>query len=91
MNNPFALLQVWAQILNGQQQRRSTKDQIAVVYIEGGISLGNPDSSPFSLAGSGGAYSEPLRKALQQQRTIRRSRRSCCVSTPRGARPQPVT
>lgn len=66
MNNPFALLQVWAQILNGPQQRRSTKDQIAVVYIEGGISLGNPDSSPFSLAGSGGAYSEPLRKALQQ-------------------------
>ncbi len=66
MNNPFALLQVWAQILNGPQQRRSTKDQIAVVYIEGGISLGNPDSSPFSLTGSGGAYSEPLRKALQQ-------------------------
>lgn len=66
MNNPFALLQVWAQILNGPQQRRSTKDQIAIVHIEGGISLGNPDSSPFSLAGSGGAYSEPLRKALQQ-------------------------
>lgn len=66
MNNPFALLQVWAQILNGPQVRRSTKDQIAIVYIEGGISLGSPESSPFSLTSSGGAYSEPLRKALQQ-------------------------
>ena len=66
MNNPFALLQVWAQILNGPQVRKLTKDQIAIVYIEGAISLGNPDSSPFSLMGaSGGAYSEPLRKALQ--------------------------
>ena len=66
MNNPFALLQVWAQILNGPQTRKSTKDQIAIVYIEGAISLGNPESSPLSLvSSSGGAYSEPLRKALQ--------------------------
>ncbi len=66
MNNPFALLQVWAQILNGPQVRKLTKDQIAIVYIEGAISLGNPESSPLSLLGSsGGAYSEPLRKALQ--------------------------
>lgn len=66
MNNPFALLQVWAQILNGPQTRKLTKDQIAIVYIEGAISLGNPESSPLSLLGSsGGAYSEPLRKALQ--------------------------
>jgi len=66
MNNPFALLQVWAQILNGPQVRKTTKDQIAIVYIEGAISLGNPEASPLSFAsGSGGAYSEPLRKALQ--------------------------
>lgn len=66
MNNPFALLQVWAQILNGPQTRKLTKDQIAIVYIEGPISLGNPEASPLSLMGaSGGAYSEPLRKALQ--------------------------
>ena len=66
MNNPFAILQIWAQILNGPQVRKSTKDQIAIVYIEGPISLGNPESSPLSLLGSSsGAYSEPLRKALQ--------------------------
>lgn len=66
MNNPFALLQVWAQILNGPQVRRSSKDQIAVVYVEGPISLGSADTSPLSLTGSSGAFSEPLRKALQQ-------------------------
>ncbi len=65
MNNPFAILQLWAQILNGPQVRRTTKDQIAIVYIEGGISLGNPETSPLSFTGSSGAYSEPLRKALQ--------------------------
>lgn len=65
MNNPFAVLQIWAQILNGPQTRRSTKDQIAIVYVEGAISLGSPESSPLSLSGTSGAYSEPLRKALQ--------------------------
>ena len=65
MNNPFALLQVWAQILNGPQVRKLTKDQIAIVYIEGPISLGNAEASPLSFASSAGAYSEPLRKALQ--------------------------
>ena len=65
MNNPFALLQVWAQILNGPQTRRTTKDQIAIVYVEGAISLGSPEASPLSFSGTSGAYSEPLRKALQ--------------------------
>jgi len=65
MNNPFALLQVWAQILNGPQVSKSTKDQIAIVYIEGAISLGSAEASPLSFTGASGAYSEPLRKALQ--------------------------
>ncbi|MCA9080647.1 MAG: signal peptide peptidase SppA [Planctomycetaceae bacterium] len=64
LNNPFAALQLWAQILGGSEPRRSTRDAVAVVHIDGSISLGNPEVSPFG--GSEGAYSEPLRKALDE-------------------------
>ncbi|MCB9952061.1 MAG: signal peptide peptidase SppA [Planctomycetaceae bacterium] len=64
LNNPFAALQLWAQILGGGETRRSTKDAIAVVHIDGAINLGKEEISLFS--GSGGAYSEPIRKALDE-------------------------
>lgn len=62
LNNPFAALQLWAQILGANEPRRSTKDAVAVVHIDGPIMLGNEQ---FSLmGGTEGAFSEPLRKAL---------------------------
>lgn len=62
--NPFAAFQLWSQILFGQQERRSTKDAVAVVYVEGAIMPGKPEVSPFGSVD--GAYSEPLRKALDK-------------------------
>jgi protease IV len=63
-NNPFAVLQLWAQILAGPQTRKSTKDAVAVVYIDGPIMEGSPSRSLFGAVG--GAFSTPLRKALHE-------------------------
>lgn len=62
LNNPFAALQLWAQILGGPQKRRSTKDSIAIVYVDGPIMLGKPEASPFGP--TSGAYSESIRTSL---------------------------
>ena len=62
LNNPFAALQLWAQLLGGNEPKKSTKDAVAVVYIDGAIMLGNEEASLLSL--SEGAFSEPIRKAL---------------------------
>jgi protease-4 len=63
-SNPFAALQLWAQILSGPSKKKSNKDSIAVIYIEGSILPGSAAASPFGSAG--GAYSTPIRKALDQ-------------------------
>ncbi len=64
LNNPFAALQLWGQILSGPQTRRSTKDAVAIVYVDGPIMVGEPQASFFGAAG--GAYSTPLREALDE-------------------------
>jgi len=64
LNNPFAAFQLWAQILAGPQTRKSTKDAIAIVYIDGPIMQGAPQPSPFGPVS--GAYSTPLRNALRE-------------------------
>jgi protease IV len=63
-SNPFAALQLWAQILSGPTKKKSDKDGIAVIYVEGAIMPGSPDASPFGT--SSGAYSTPIRKALDE-------------------------
>ncbi len=64
LSNPFAALQIWAEILGGGKKTESKKDAVAVVYVEGAIM---PGSSTPSLFDAGeGAYSEPLRKALDK-------------------------
>jgi protease-4 len=64
LNNPFAVFQLWAEILSGPQTRKSTKDAVAVVYVEGPIMVGEPEASLMGLVG--GAFSSPLRKALEE-------------------------
>jgi protease-4 len=64
LNNPFAAFQLWAQILAGPQTKKSTKDAIAIVHVEGPIMTGQPEVSPFGA--TEGAYSTPLRKALEE-------------------------
>jgi len=64
LSNPFAALQLWAQILSGPSKKKSDKDGIAVIYVEGSILPGTPAASPLGQAG--GAYSTPIRKALDK-------------------------
>ncbi|HVJ67226.1 MAG TPA: signal peptide peptidase SppA [Caulifigura sp.] len=64
LNNPFAAMQLWAQILAGPQVKKSNKDAVAIVYVDGPIMLGKAEASPFG--GSSGAFSEPIRKALDE-------------------------
>lgn len=61
-NNPFAAFQLWAEILSGPKTKKSTKDAIAIVHIDGPIALGKKQVSPFG--GAEGAFSEEIRKAL---------------------------
>ncbi|MFG0333060.1 MAG: signal peptide peptidase SppA, partial [Maioricimonas sp. JB049] len=64
LNNPFAAFQLWAEILAGPQRRRSSKDAIAVVHVDGPIMPGKSQPSIFGT--SEAAYSEPIRKALDK-------------------------
>ena len=64
LNNPFAAMQLSAQILSGPQVKKSNKDAVAIVYVDGPIMLGKGEASPFG--GSSGAFSEPIRKALDE-------------------------
>ncbi len=62
LENPFAVMQLWAQLLSGSKAKKSTKNAVAVVHISGPIMLGKPEQSLFG--GSESAYSEPIRNAL---------------------------
>lgn len=65
LNNPFDVLNLYMQLLTGPQtQRPSTKDAVAIIYIEGNILPGSPEPSPFGA--TEGAYSDPIRKALDK-------------------------
>lgn len=64
LNNPFAALSLWADIIAGPKKRRSTKDAIVVVHIDGAIYLGKKQVSPFGA--TEGAFSEEIRKALDK-------------------------
>lgn len=63
--NPFAMLQLWARLLDDSKgTSKSTKDTIAIVHVDGAIMLGRPEASLFGT--QEGAYSETIRKALDQ-------------------------
>jgi protease IV len=64
LSNPFAALQIWAEILSGGKKPKSTKDAVAVVYVEGAIMPGK--GTPSLFGSSEGAYSDPIRKALDK-------------------------
>lgn len=67
LSSPLGVFKLWAEILQGPSKKKSTKTAVAIVYVEGAILPGKPEPSPF---GSGGiAYSEPIRKALDEAAT----------------------
>jgi protease-4 len=62
LSSPFAFLKIWGDLLNEGKKKKSGKDAVAIVYVEGAISLGGADPSPFG--GDTGATSFKIRKAL---------------------------
>ncbi len=67
LSSPFGLLKFYADLLSGGKRAKSTKNAIAIVYVEGLIVPGASDPSSFpGLFDSGVAYSTPIRKALDK-------------------------
>ncbi len=64
LSSPFGLLQFWMKLLEGGKKKAAGKDVIGIVYVEGAIMPGKPDPNPFGT--DSGAYSTPLRKALDK-------------------------
>ena len=65
LSSPFGLLNFYAELLAGPSDRGSTKPSVAIVHVNGAIADGEPETSPLSL-NSGGAYSGPIRRALDK-------------------------
>jgi protease-4 len=64
-SNPFAVFKIWADLLQGSgRPSDGKKDSVALVYVEGPIVVGAPTPSPFGSQGI--AFSEPIRKALEE-------------------------
>ncbi|MBI3466877.1 MAG: signal peptide peptidase SppA [Planctomycetes bacterium] len=62
-SSPFAMFQIWGDLLSQAKKKKATKDAVGIVYVEGGISLGGGAASPF---GEVAAMSSDIRKALDE-------------------------
>lgn len=65
LSSPLAALNIWAELLGGAKKKKSYKDSVAIVYVEGPITLGDSEGSLLGEAEQIAA-STPLRKALDQ-------------------------
>lgn len=65
LSSPLAALNIWAELLGGAKKKKSYKDSIAIVYVEGAITLGDSEGSLLGETEQVAA-STPLRKALDQ-------------------------
>lgn len=66
LSSPFGLLKFYSELLAGSKPARSSKDAVAVVYVEGPIMAGSAAPDPFSFAAGAIAYSTPIRQALDE-------------------------
>lgn len=64
-SSPFALLKLFSEALNPKSET-SKKPAIAVVHIEGSISLGDSGSGGFPFGTGPTVYSTPIRKVLEK-------------------------
>ncbi len=62
-SSPFAVFQFWMKLLEGSK-KATGKNVIGIVYVDGAIVPGKPEPSPFRT--ESGAYSTPIRKALDK-------------------------
>ncbi len=63
LSSPLGFMKVWSELLNEGKKKKSDKPAIAIVYVNGAISLGTSSPSPLDPTGQG-AFSTPIRKAL---------------------------
>ncbi len=63
-SSPFGFLKVWSDLLNESQKKKTGKNAVALVYVEGAIVL---ESSDGILSGGGAeAVASKIRKALDE-------------------------
>ena len=86
-SSPFAVFKLWGEMMGQGAEEGPTKPAVAIVYVEGPITLGGgqPRSSPR----------RPRRRRRSARRSTRRrattrSRPSCCGSIRPAARPSPA-
>jgi protease IV len=65
LSSPLGIFNFYAELLSGGKRPASTKEAIAIVYVEGPIVVGAPQPSPFD-SGGGVAASTPIRNALNK-------------------------
>ncbi|HET6881679.1 MAG TPA: signal peptide peptidase SppA, partial [Pirellulales bacterium] len=63
LSSPLAALNLWAELLGGAKKKKTYKDSVAIVYVDGPITLGDSEGSLLGEAEQVAA-STPLRKAL---------------------------
>lgn len=63
--NPFAVFKIWGEILQGGSKKKSNKDAVGIVYVEGAIMPGKGSTSPL-MGIQSVAFSTPIRKALDK-------------------------
>jgi protease-4 len=63
-SSPFAMFKIWGDLLNEGKKKKTGKDAVGIVYVEGPISLGKGQVSPFDS--ETGAHSTDIRKALDE-------------------------
>jgi protease-4 len=64
LSSPFAVFNIFNDIMKESQSKKGGKPAVGIVYVEGAISLGDETTSPFGE--SQGARSGPIRKALEE-------------------------
>ncbi|HVA47564.1 MAG TPA: signal peptide peptidase SppA [Pirellulales bacterium] len=65
LSSPFAALNLWADLLGGAKKKKTYKNSVAIVYVDGPIVLGVSEESLLNSAEQMAA-STPLRKALDK-------------------------
>ena len=64
-NNPFAIFKILGEMMGETKaKKKDDKPAVGIVYVEGAISLGKSEPSPFGAAE--GAHSTDIRKALDE-------------------------
>ncbi|MCI0358950.1 MAG: signal peptide peptidase SppA [Planctomycetaceae bacterium] len=66
LSSPLGILNFYGELLGSGKKVATSKDSIAIVYVEGPIVLGAPTASPLDLGGAQVAASTPIRSALNK-------------------------